>query len=238
MPAEEPTASSSGVSPEPSGLLPGHRAAGLAIGVGTLISLAVMSHHPVVRADDIQEFVEQVVHLASMTRIVHGAALLGLAILVLGFWGLVDHLGKSLTTVRAGWIAYVVGTLAAGSAGILNGFVAPAVAERYTDAAAATLDALRPALVSTGALENTVAQLSVIGWSLAMAFWSLALWRRTNHRVLAGIGLVAALVTLVTLGLGRLPMSVAGYGMVIAGQAVWNLGVAIALYRGLDRRPS
>lgn len=208
------------------------RAAGIAIGISSLAMILVMTHHPEVEADTTRAFVKGAAEIAGLTRLVHGAALGALALAVYGFWGLADRLGRYDEWSRAGWVAFLTGALGGGGAGMVNGFVAPALASRYAEASTQTLAALQPVLAFAGELAELLAQHAVFGWSIALVCWSVTLLRSRSAKILAILGFVAGAGPLIALTTGHLPMTVAGFGAFVAAQAVWSLAVAVQLIRG------
>ena len=204
---------------------------------GSLAIVLVMSHHPTGAAIMDAEHAEW--H-AGLSAIVHGAAIVAIAVLVMGFVGVSRGLGFSATPVAA-LVAYGLGAVAGVSAAVVSGFVAPEVILRAMaaegPAAAETFDALR---AFSWMLNQGFAKVHVVASSVAVVLWSVALLRVGRPERAAGVaGILVGLVTLVVFFAGAVQLDVAGFGAIMFAQAAWGIWLGVVLLRegGARGRP-
>lgn len=225
------------------------RWSGLALIVGGAMLLAVMTHHPEPRAGDMESFFEEVRGLASLSRVVHGGALLAMLMLVFGFFGFVRVLDRFSVRQRASLVLFGFGALAGGAAGLINGFLAPGLAERYEGADLATLETVRPVLRAASEIAGLCAKASVVGWSAALVFvgWFLVAtagrlggrgWAGdggSGGRWLGALALLCGVPPLVSIFAGWLAVDVFGYTLFVASQVIWFVVAGWWLRRGAAR---
>jgi hypothetical protein len=191
-----------------------------------------MAQHPSTGASDLAGAIAEMAREASQSRIVHGALI---ALMVLVFHGLVGFagaLGWPLARVRAGVIGYALGVVCLTLAALTNGFVLPALAERYADRPPAELDALRPLLALAHLASQALATTGVVAMSAAIFVWSWALLGRGRlAAVVAAVGLLTGGAHALGIVTGHLHLHVHGMLGVIVVQAVWSIGVAAWMLR-------
>src|SRR5438105_7176724 len=105
--------------------LPSGRAAGVAIALASLLSVAFMATHPTVHAREPADFVAAVGRRAVVNGVVHGSLIALVAVLVCGLSCLASRLGMNSVWVRAGLVAYGLGAIAEVAAALVNGFIVP-----------------------------------------------------------------------------------------------------------------
>lgn len=155
---------------------------------------------------------------------VHGILISPLLLLALGYAGLAEYLGWNRVLVRAGAIACITGTAGGFAAGLINGFIAPAVAGG---------EGMSAALRLCAAANGACARVDVIGLSVAAILWGVCLLHRRGWgRVAGAVGLVCGCVPIVLLAMGRLPMDVRGFGLFVLVQGVWGVCAGVAVWRG------
>src|SRR5438552_10362765 len=101
--------------------LPSGRSSGVALALGSILSVLMMAHHPTAHGHNPTEFVAEVTRHATLNEFVHGALIALMGVLVYGFTGLASRLGMHTFWARAGLIAYVMGAAAAVAAAVFNG---------------------------------------------------------------------------------------------------------------------
>lgn len=215
-------------------------ASGLALGLGALLSVLLMSHHPHPRSHGSSSFVAEVAALAGPAAAVHGGLVAVTVLQAFGFVGWARALGLQRAGARLGLVAYVLGALALVLAALLNGFATPALAARFADAGEDEARAVRVVLRFAWELNQALAGCGVLALAAATLAWSgtcVRLGRAWRWIGVAGLALGAG--TGFALLAGQLRLDVHGFGLFVAAQGAWSLaaGVALAL-GGRTGRPS
>lgn len=197
------------------------RIAGWALILGALLSVFTMAHHP--------EHVDP----NGLVGIVHGAMLVLMAVIAFGFVHFALRRGVDRPAILAGLIAYLLGLVADGIAGTINGFVVPALARH-----GAALSG-RDVFLLGWEMNQAMAALGVFATAAAFAFWSVDFLRRPGlePKIIGGLGLLAGPVPAILLATGLTDMHVAGAFIAYAAFALWAVLVGFHLIRGgLDQR--
>lgn len=211
---------------------PSSRAAGYAIGVGSLLILFLMAHHPTAHARGIPEFLKAIQKVATLNGIIHGSMIAVLGLLLYGYWGLTSRPGLQTEWARIGLIAYALGTGAMILAALVNGFILSDYLSRHQTAPEAEHQIIQHTLSLCRAFNQISAKAGVIGMSMAVLFWSLAVLRCSQSlRIIAAVGIVAALGPVAALFTGHLRMTVHGVMLFVLVQALWSMAIAIQLVR-------
>lgn len=205
---------------------------GTALIVLALLSIGVMTHHPVAAGPG----AAGIAQVAVPAQVVHGVLL---ALLFAGLL-LVDEFTRRRlpdgALRRAGRTLYGAGTIALAGAGLVNGFVVPWLALRYADGRAA--ETLQVVLHFAGHLNRALSDAGVIGWCAGIAAWSVGLWSAGGRaRLLGGYGLLGAAVLAPLLLSGVLRLNVAGMLAAVAVVVVWQAGAGVLL-RSAGTRPA
>lgn len=186
------------------------------IGGWTLVAAAGatilgMAHHPV----GLQ---------TGLGQIVHGAMIVIIVAMAFGFATFVADRGAGRATMLAGAIAYALAAFAGIGAGLINGFIAPAMA--------VTAEPVGNDIFELAwAANQTLAWTGVIATGAAYLLWSGDfLWRPHLYSKAVGLlGIAAALVPAGLLFAGVLRMNVTGAFIVYAMQAAWAALVGLHL---------
>jgi hypothetical protein len=203
------------------------RSAPIAIGVGSVLSIAAMAHHPAPRASDLPGLVESIGRQADLSGAVHGALIALTAVVLYGFVGFAAFLGWRRATVRAGMIAYATGFLLLAGAAIISGFVTPSLASHFAGLAGSRLDALAPALRLCWETNQTLAKAGTAFVSAAIFAWSLALLREgRTARAIGAAGILVGAVPFFALVSGDLSLGVREMSAVLLAQSAWNVAAA------------
>jgi hypothetical protein len=209
------------------------RAAGFTIGIATVVMVVFMVMHPTMHTHELSGFVDEMGHAAVLNGVVHGTLMGTIAVLFLGFLGFAGCLGMRSMMVRAGLVAYGIGTVGLINAALVNGFIVPALAAKYTGVDHATLESLRPMLVLCHVVNGAFDVLGIVAFSAAVLAWSLVMLRRSGGvRAIGALGLVVSAAPCVLLLTGNLPMNVHGFGAFVLAQGAWYVAVAVLLVRG------
>ena len=211
------------------------RAALLAI-VPTLLSLAIIAHHPVVRVvhpGDVAEIVAGVDRIAGWNAAFHALILLLWTTQALGLFAFADRIDPGRPLVRAGGLLMLVSLTLIFVAGTFDGFVTPVLARRCSGEACGMLFAFTFAAIQGFTRVGLGVQ------ALALGCWSIALavaWPRL--RIVALVGLLLSLGALVALAPMQLVIDPSRLGTIASFEAAWTLGAGTVLWIGwLARSP-
>jgi hypothetical protein len=208
------------------------RSAAVAIGGGSLLTVALMLHHPSIGSSDLPGTIAEMSRESALSGAVHGALVAVMAVLLYGFLGFSGVLGWRLGRVQAAMICYILGILFLMAAAIVSGFVAPGLAEHFAGAPAARIQTVGPALRLCWEANQVLAAAGTVFASAAIVAWSLVLFARdAAARVIGAAGILVGIVPAAGLLLGRLTLDVHGMGSVLLAQAAWNSAVAWWLFR-------
>ena len=204
----------------------------LVVLAGSVLSAAVMAHHPTTGASDSAGALAEIVREAPASRVVHGALI---ALMVLVFHGLGTFsgaLGWHLARVRAAALAYGLGVVLHTLAALTSGFVVPALAERMPMPAETELETLRSLLVNAHVVNQALAMTGVVAMSAAVVAWSWVLLGRGRFaRVLGGLGIVTSGPHALLILVGHIHLDVHHMTAVVVIQALWSVGVAVWMLR-------
>ena len=130
---------------------------------------------------------------------------------------------------------YLFGCMAMLLATLLDGFVTPHVAID-AGAAVATRAAFAFDLVHyLGLILNDLAKLGWVLQAVGTLAWTTVLLRRNGlARGVGAVGLLSSALVLALLALSATSMSMASLLAVLCAQLLWNLAVAVLLWRGID----
>ena len=210
---------------------PDGRPAGIAIALCALVTIFAIAHHPTVSARAPAEALTAMVRLATVDRVVHGALIAIMSVLLFSFTVFSLRRGLHRGTSVAALIAYGAGIAAVIGAALIDGFLTPAIAERY---AGASPDALKTAVgfLLVGAMTiQILTKLGFIAMSVAVAFWSADLI--TTSGVLRVTGIMGFASAILTIGLSMYAGNLNPHSLsaVVIVQAIWYLAVAVLLVR-------
>ncbi|MCL4865764.1 MAG: hypothetical protein KJZ47_07705, partial [Gemmatimonadales bacterium] len=187
---------------------PAQRPAGIAIVVGSLVSVFAMGHHPSVSSGG-TEAVAEAAREAAVAGVVHGGLIAMMVAMAYGLWVFAERLGLSAGIVRLGAVSYVLGLGAMLGATLISGFIVPGLSNHYAGGGAdlGTMEAARH-LMTFGFVANQVlAKLGAVATSAAIVLWSVRLAGRAGaNRAIGwfGMALGAELAALLLGGYLRL----------------------------------
>jgi hypothetical protein len=211
---------------------PSSRTYGILLGLGSILMVVFIAMHPSMHGHDSEDFIEEIVRGAAFNGFVHGVIMVISGVVLLGLLGFADRLGMSRLVSRAGLVAYGVGWLSSLGAAAVHGFVVPGVVS-WHEGGTPTIEQLSPILGLCAVTGSLLAQIDMVGMSVAAVLWSILLLRRAGAtRAIGVLGLLCGLLPLLALVTGHLPMSLHGFGTFILAQAIWYLAIAIQLVRG------
>jgi hypothetical protein len=210
---------------------PDGRAAGIAIAFCALVTIFAIAHHPTVSARAPAEALTEMVKLAGADRLVHGTLIAIMGVLLYGFAIFSIRRGLHRQTSMAALIAFAAGIAAVVGAALIDGFLTPAIAERYAGAATDAIKTVVPVLVAGALMIQILTKFGFVAMSIAAAFWSADLVATPG--VVRATGIIGFLSGVVAIGVlvfaGHLnPHSLSAIALV---QAIWYLAVAVLLFR-------
>jgi hypothetical protein len=219
---------------ENQGRSPG-RSAGLTLIVGSVLSVAAMTHHPSTAASGTAERLSEMTHEATLAGIVHGVLI---ALMLLVLWGLLrlaGILGWSSSRVQIGAIAYGAGVICMVGAATVSGFVVPGLAEHFVEAAPEIMESSLPVFRLCFEINQALAQIGAIAMSVGIFLWSWVLAAGAGYRRwvrgLGGLGLVVGTLPVLGLLSGSLHLDVHGMLAVLLAQAGWTICIGAWMLR-------
>lgn len=183
-------------------------AAGLLVATGVL-GIALMSQHP--RGDD----------SAILISGMHGAILIVLLVQAAALIGLLG--AKGLRSLQAATF-YAAGIAATVMAGVLNGFVFPSM-RAYGEG-----EIGQDIFDLIWRINQSLAELGVIGIGIGYALWSIGLWQ-DGRKLVAGAGMVAGLLPALLLASNHLAMNLHGALVAYGVQLLWVIVLGAAYWR-------
>lgn len=209
------------------------RAAGVLIAVCAGLSILAIAHHPTVSGASPADTLAQVVRLAGMDRIVHGALIALVGGLLTGLAAFSLRQGIARPTVAAGIIAYSIGAAATIGAAVIDGFIVPGLAAQYAGASSENVKLALDLLATCALTIQVLTKLGLIAISTGIFMWSIGLVRSRGTARIAGIiGLVAGLLPAGVLLFGGVSLTPSSLGAIFLAHAIWYFAIAALLFRG------
>jgi hypothetical protein len=207
------------------------RVAGIVLVVVPLLSILMMAHHPSAGSHDPAALVAEIAEKSRLSRIVHGVLIALMGAELFAFIAFCRQLGFERSAVRAGFVAYSIGTGAMIGAALISGFIISDLAAHYVQQpsgdALAFVDLSRLAMIGNQAL----AKLGVVAMSAAIVLWSAALFHSGRDRWVGIAGFLAGLGPAIALVIGAVRLDVGGMTLVVVCQAAWIVMVGIQMIR-------
>lgn len=194
------------------------RAAGLALMLAGIASVAVMAAHPTSA------------HAAGLAAFVHAAMIVLLSLAGYGFLHFAIRMGLR-PSILAGLVAYAVSIFGHIGAATVNGFVVPALAQRG--------GVSQDVFLFAWELNQALAGLGVSAAGLAFMLWSVPLvrGRTADMKALGVAGLISGFVQTAGIVMGSVSLDVHGALLLYGLHALWAAPVGVQLYRGIFAAP-
>lgn len=209
--------------------------AGVSLIVGSALGLLTMALHP-----DGSQLLRDLETYGPRTVLAHGLAIAGLPLSLFGpvaFSARLRVVGAPALGQLA-LLVYAAASIAAFNAAVASGFVSPMIAERYLALTGPEAELWLSLFRFNGMVNQGFAGIWVFGMGGAMLLWSLAAWRtRLLARSIAGVGLIVGGALVLFIGSGRTHLDVHTVGLIVLGQSVWMIAVALQCLAGGPRRP-
>jgi hypothetical protein len=163
---------------------------------------------------------------------VHALGLLSVPVVVFGFVGVTRRMGWERPEALFAFIVYAFSAVAIMFAAIADGLVNAALIPQVAGAGEPALQTLKAALAYNFQFNQACAKVYVVGSSLAIALWSVGLFKvGAFDRVVGMFGWLVALAVLAGLLSGHVRMSAHGFGLIVFLQAVWILALGASMIR-------
>lgn len=203
---------------------------GSALVIGSLGAIVTMIFHP--SGQDLLGQPDEIARRNEMITIAtHSVALFSLPLLFFGFLGFSRRIGLDHPLVSAALIAYAVALIAAICAVVINGLVAPIITRQILTADENTRQILRLILMNNTLLNQAFDKVFIVFGSLAIVSWSLCIKKAGRFaEIVAIFGYVLGLISVLGILSGHLRMNVHGFGLVIFGQVIWTILLAVFLF--------
>jgi hypothetical protein len=200
-----------------------------------LIAVIALMHHPAVTTRHAAAALSQMVRLAAIDRVVHGAMIAVTVTLVYGLAVFSARRGIENQTVLGGFIAYALGSVAIVAAALIDGFVIPIIAAAYAADGSAALPQAVTALRLCGAAIQVASVFGLGATSVALALWSIDLLRTSAApvRLTAAVGLIAAVAPATVFFLTGMTITTHTLVAIILPEAIWYGAVGVLLVRRL-----
>ena len=197
----------------------------------SLTTLTLLANHPMAGAHTIADLINAEAHDQFADALVHGGFIVTSSVLIVSFVFLSRALGMARVAVVAGLVAFCVGCGALMGSMIVDGFVIPALAVRFSSLGSA--DALTKAetlFILCGTLIRFLMPMGLLFQSAAMLSWSAAIVGNRGWRRAAGVFGLAGGILLLGALLAPLPRLREHVLLgAIAVISVWYLALAAAL---------
>jgi hypothetical protein len=205
------------------------RAVGIMVAAAMVVALVAMLHHPVSHGRDADAMIASIVRQAPTDRLVHGALSIVYGLIVAAMLAFAQRLGLRRFPVLLGAVGFSSALVLIVLAVMIDGFVAPAVAEGCAPAAACTVQAVA-LLRFGGVLIEYLTRFGFAAIAVSVICWGLALIVMPGALRWAGAaGLAAGLVQVAALAAtpGRLTPS--SLLPLMAGQFAWYAIAAVLM---------
>jgi hypothetical protein len=197
----------------------------------SLATLTLLANHPMPGGHTLVDRIQAEARNQFVDGLVHGGFIVTLSVLIVCFALLARALSVARLPAVAGFVAFCVGCGALMGSMILDGFVIPAIAVRFSDIGNADgLNKGETLLILCGTLIRFLMPMGLLFQAAAMLSWSAAIvgsrgWLRAAgvFGLAAGILLIGAMLV----PLPRLREHVLLGGIVVL--ALWYLAIAAAL---------
>jgi hypothetical protein len=224
------------------------RFAAACIGLGTLLALVMVLHHPTLDRSAIHDAADaarDIARLAPLDRLVHGMLMLLYWLQTVGFYYFSRRLGFQRPAVLAGFTAYAAGTLLMAIPATLDGFVTSdlprlCALEACSGSQLPGIEIIAIAIQAFTKIALVATAIATLCWSGALLCWSGALIfpRRGASSLLLGIvGLASGGVPIALIVFAGIVLTPATLAIMVMSQLVWNLAVAGWLVNDARQQP-
>jgi hypothetical protein len=207
------------------------RKSGIALIAGSLGGIVTMAIHPTMATPS--------AHLALLSGIAHGLALVSVLVLFLGSCGIAKFLAAPDRLAFTALVTYGLAAVAIMTAGAISGWVVPGILNLAAQDIPANAPQWHIAAASIFQINQAFARIYSVAAGAAIVLWSIGGLRigRLSRRF--GIyGVIASPVIAVLILIGHLRLNVHGMAVVMLSEVIWFVGVGVQLLREKDATPS
>jgi hypothetical protein len=194
----------------------------------SLATFTLLANHPMAGAHTIADLIKAEARNQFADGLVHGGFIVTSSVLIVSFVFLSHALGMARVAVVAGLVAFCVGCGALMGSMILDGFVIPAIAVRFSGMGNADgLAQAQTLFILCGTLIRFLMPMGLLFQSAAMLSWSSVIVGRRGWRLAVGVFGLAGAIVLIGAMLAPLPRMrehVLLGGIVVL--SVWYLALA------------
>jgi len=194
----------------------------------SLATLTLLANHPMAGGHGLADLIRAEARNQFADGLVHGGFIVTLSVLIVCFVFLSRLLGMARVAVVAGLVAFCVGCGALMASMVLDGFVIPAIAVRFTGMDSSDgLAQTQTLFILCGTLIRFLMPMGLLFQAAAMLSWSSAIVGSRGWRLAAGVfGLAAGvlLIGAISALLPRLREHILLGGIVVL--AVWYFALA------------
>ncbi len=206
---------------------------GLALMAGAVLTIVFMLHHPTTSAGDLSGVLEEIQHEAAVSAWVHGLMIAVLAGIWFGAYGLTVRLDAGRALPSLGYLLFSLGVLAYMLAAVVSGFIVPEIAAHFGGSQAAEMQQAPGFLAAGWAANQAFANAGLIGTSLGILCWSIALLVHQKLARIAGlIGILVGLFPILLLLGGHLRLHITGMTAVVVVNSIWYLMIGALMLWG------
>jgi hypothetical protein len=199
--------------------------------IGALGAVVTMIFHPT--GTDLLGQPDEIARRNEMITIAtHSVALFSLPLLFFGFLGFSRRIGLNHPLVLAAIVSYGFALIAAMNAVVINGLVAPVITRQIITTDGTTREVLRMILMNNTLFNQAFDKVFIVACSYAILFWSVRIIKNGGLAKIIGVfGCALSLISIFSILSGHVRMNVHGFGLLVFGQIVWTILVAVFLFR-------
>lgn len=204
---------------------------GWILAIASLIALAFIAHHPEADFHNPTNGLENMSAIGPAGRIVHGTLIFMVLLFAIGFTGFALKIGIKHPLVMAGWISYIIGTMAMIQAASIDGFLLTDISNKMSANRQLAYDLIHLSMI----YNQILARLGFCLMALGAIFWGIALIHFNGIKRLIGFSsfLIGAVsVAFVLINSDRIDVKVLLLYMIV--QLVWHLIIATWMIRSKE----
>lgn len=203
----------------------------LVSGSGVLLTMGVLHPTAIPWGDH-----AALARMAAIDALAHSLAIIGTWLVLLGLVGLSRRLGLQRITVTGALAAFALASACVMAAAALDGFVVPALAQRWTEADTTAGGDLKRLVMFCVLTASSLTRIYLVLGAVAIALWSWVIHRDRLSAALPWVGGVVGIAAMAMMIGGSAFISAHEVLLLVAGQAAWML-LAAALMIGKRRKP-
>ena len=170
------------------------------------------------------------VKIAPHIILAHSLALLSLPFAAIGFLGVTRRMGEDNFLAWSGFVIVCFGLVAVLLAGTTNGLIMPIFITHYQDAGPAALDALKPLISYSHAVNTAFDYIYTVALCLAIFCWSVSILRTGAFpRWTAWLGLTIPVIGGVAVIIAASPASLLGLRIFVLCLISWTIVIGMIM---------